>query len=58
MSLDLDDPDAVGRRVHEQLRALGMTDEEILNGTAVHVSPDDVDAWLEGRAPCPVPGID
>lgn len=48
------DADRAGRIVMEQLRALGMTDEEILAGEPVDVAHEDVMAWLEGRAPCPV----
>lgn len=49
------DPDAAGRAVYEQLRALGMTDAEIADGAPVDVDPEAVYAWLDGRAPCPVP---
>lgn len=49
------DADRAGRVVYEQLRELGMTDDEIANGAPVDVDPADVLAWLDGRAPCPLP---
>ena len=46
--------EARGLRVVAELRALGMTDEEILAGEPVDVSAEEVFAWIDGRAPCPV----
>ena len=49
------DAERAGRVAYEQLRALGVTDDEIANGAPVDVDPADVFAWLDGRAPCPIP---
>lgn len=44
-----------GAIVLQQLRAVGVTDDEIANSAPVDVDPEAVYAWLEGRGPCPVP---
>ena len=49
------DPEAAGETVLAQLRACGVTDEEIASGgDVVDVDSEAFYAWLEGRAPCPV----
>lgn len=44
-----------GELVRDQLHALGMTDDEIAEGSPVDVPHEAVVAWLEGRGPCPYP---
>jgi hypothetical protein len=49
-------PATTDETVLAQLHACGVTDEEIASGgEVVDVDSEAVYAWLEGRAPCPVP---
>ncbi len=58
MTHDPDEADRIGRTVYEQLRACGITDEEMAHDAPTDATPEATYAWLEGRGPCPVPGID
>jgi len=46
---------ARGDALVRQLRAMGLSDEEIFGEHPTDVTPDENAAWLEGRAPCPWP---
>jgi len=46
---------ARGEALVRQLRAMGLTDEEIFGDDPTDVSPEENAAWLEGRALCPWP---
>jgi hypothetical protein len=48
-----DDAHRRGEDLVAQLRALGLTDEEILSDEGVEMTIEGMDAWLKSGAPSP-----
>lgn len=46
---------ARGEALARQLRAMGLSDEEIFGEHPTDVTLAENEAWLEGQSPCPWP---